>query len=188
MSAFPFLKPVDLPSPYRVHDFENQCAHSECHYTHSVGRYNENRNFYSNSEGRSVHLGIDFGAPAGTPVRAVSDCTVYYKRIFPNTGDYGPMVVTKNTIGDTTVYCLYGHLEKTSFDKLKEGQSIQRGHEFARIGAPSENGNWPPHLHFQICTSTPQPGENIPGVVHVDTLQESLKLYPDPQKYFGPLY
>lgn len=185
---YPFLKPVNLPSTYHVHDFENQCTHGGCHHTHSVGRYNENRDFYSNDEGRSIHLGIDFGAPAGTPVLSVSDCTVFYKRIFPEKGDYGPIIVTTNIVDDKTVYCLYAHLETASFNKIQEGQTILRGQEIARIGEPQENGGWPPHLHFQICTTQPSHGENIPGVVQADTLQESLALYPDPQKYFGPLY
>ena len=33
---------------------------------------------------------------------------------------------------------------------VDEGDQVEKGQQIATIGPPPENGNWPPHLHFQI--------------------------------------
>ncbi len=188
---YPFCLPISLPKQYHVHNFTDHCKNGQCgEHTFSIGRYNESRDFYTANtfQNRTIHLGIDFGAPAGTPILSVSDCTVYYCSIFNTPGDYGGLLVTENKFDSHTLYCVYGHVSHASLRKLNEGDRISKNEYLCAIGDTEENGSWPPHLHFQVSTIRPQHGENIPGVFSDKDIQHALSIYPDPQLYFGSLY
>ena len=65
--------------------------------------------------------------------------------------DYGPTVVLEHNINPKVkFYTLYGHLSKKCMKSLSIGKKIKEGVEFAEIGNYPANGNWSPHLHFQI--------------------------------------
>ena len=49
-------------------------------------------------------------------------------------------------------WTLYGHLQRTSVATLEPGDPVVAGQTIARVGPYPENGDWPPHLHFQIMT------------------------------------
>ena len=68
--------------------------------------------------------------------------------------DYGPTIVLEHKINkDIKFYTLYGHLSKECLNSLKVGQRLKKGQIFADIGNYPINGNWSPHLHFQIIFS-----------------------------------
>ena len=132
--------------------------------TVGIGRYNEVRAVYSSDifrtpgndgpEWRTVHLGADLFVQPGTPVLAPLDGCVRSVADNAGEGDYGPTVILEHRAGSggDTFYTLYGHLARASVMSLREGQAVTRGTPIAAVGAPPENGGWPPHLHFQIVT------------------------------------
>jgi murein DD-endopeptidase MepM/ murein hydrolase activator NlpD len=85
------------------------------------------------------HLGVDYGAPTGTPVRNVGDGVVEFAG-WQN--GYGNVVQVRHSNDRTT---LYGHLSRID---VKKGQRVEQG---VRIGAVGSTG-WStgPHLHFEV--------------------------------------
>ena len=64
---------------------------------------------------------------------------------------------------------------------------INSGDVIAKIGSESENGGWPPHLHFQLSLEEPETFD-LPGVVEKSEIKSALKKYPDPRIILGDLY
>lgn len=85
------------------------------------------------------HLGVDYGAPTGTPVRTVGDGQVEFAG-WQN--GFGNVVHIRHNGDRTTVYA---HLSRID---VKKGQRIEQGQ---RIGAVGATG-WAtgPHLHFEF--------------------------------------
>ncbi len=147
----------------------------------AVGRYLEERPFYSSDAfaagkgaRRSVHLGLDLFAPAGTPVYAPVDGIVH--SFANNTGrlDYGPTIILEHRVPahDPTIsfYTLYGHLSAESLAGLEPGQVFKAGSQIASLGEPPVNGDWPPHVHFQVMSELLGRRGDFPGVASVDEL------------------
>jgi murein DD-endopeptidase MepM/ murein hydrolase activator NlpD len=86
-----------------------------------------------------AHLGVDYAAPQGTPVRNVGMGVV---ESAGNKGGYGNAVVVKHNNGHSTVYA---HLSKVL---VKRGQSVSQGQSIGLVGATG----WAtgPHLHFEF--------------------------------------
>jgi murein DD-endopeptidase MepM/ murein hydrolase activator NlpD len=86
-----------------------------------------------------AHLGVDYAAPQGTPVRNVGMGVV---ESAGNKGGYGNAVVVKHNNGHSTVYA---HLSKVL---AKRGQSVSQGQSIGLVGATG----WAtgPHLHFEF--------------------------------------
>jgi murein DD-endopeptidase MepM/ murein hydrolase activator NlpD len=95
-------------------------------------------------------------------------------------GDYGPTIILSHTIADETFYTLYGHLSRESLIGKKPGTTIKQGEEFARLGAPPINGDWPPHLHLQIILDMLGKVGDYPGVAAESQRDLFLTLCPDP--------
>ena len=156
-------------------------------HVYTLGRYDEERCIYTQDlfEGqRTLHIGLDLGAPAGTPVHAFTDCTLYAFGLNPADGDYGPTLVTQQQVGDETLWALFGHLSLDSLADKHEGMPIQRGDVIGWIGREEENGGWPPHVHLQLAREAPI-GHDMPGVVAVSERESALHRYPDPQLLLG---
>jgi murein DD-endopeptidase MepM/ murein hydrolase activator NlpD len=85
------------------------------------------------------HLGVDYAAPTGTPVRVVGDGTVDFAG-WQN--GYGNVVEVRHNNQRAT---LYAHLSRID---VKKGQRLEQGD---RIGAVGSTG-WStgPHLHFEF--------------------------------------
>ena len=85
------------------------------------------------------HLGVDYGAPAGTPVRSVGDGVVEFAGV---QGGYGNVVIVRHPKDHTT---LYAHLSKISVGR---GQNVSQGQLVGLVGATG----WAtgPHLHFEF--------------------------------------
>ena len=157
-----------------------------------IGRYREARLLYSSplfapqddpdGERRTVHLGIDLFAPAGTGVRAPLDGTVHLVADKRQPLDYGPLVILRHvTDAGHVFYTLYGHLSRASLDGLAQGQTIGAGGELARLGSPEENGGWPSHLHFQLVLDLLDRGGDFPGVCRPGDEDVWCSLSPDPE-------
>lgn len=136
-----------------------------------VGGYLENRFIYRRSrhfdvqaESRNIHLGVDIWTEAGEAVFSPLDAIVHSFQNNDNFGDYGPTIILEHQLEDTIFFTLYGHLSKSSLEGLQVGKSIKKGEKIAEIGPFPENGNWPPHLHFQIMCSLEGRSGDFPGV------------------------
>ena len=86
-----------------------------------------------------AHLGVDYGAPTGTPVRSVGDGVV---DVAGWQNGYGNVVQIKHSNDRTTVYA---HLSRID---VKKGQRIEQGAVLGAVGATG----WAtgPHLHFEF--------------------------------------
>ncbi len=85
------------------------------------------------------HLGVDYGAPRGTPVRSVGDGVVTYAGV--QTG-YGKVIEVKH---DNSRSTLYAHLSRMD---AKVGQRVEQGQTIGGVGSTG----WAtgPHLHFEF--------------------------------------
>ena len=155
-----------------------------------VGRYLEHRDVYATpafagtgaaDDRRTVHLAVDLFAPAGTPVRTPLPGLVHAFADNDQPLDYGPVVIVRHETPDgMPFFSLYGHLARTSLPPLQVGMRLAAGQTFATIGAEHENGNWPPHVHFQLLTDLVGLGVDVPGVARRSELGVWRSLSPDP--------
>ncbi len=156
-------------------------------YRMGAGGYGEDRVLYKVSslfagqgEPRSVHLGVDLWLPAGTPVFAPLSGRVHSFQDNNNFLDYGPAIVLEHVLFGVRFHTLYGHLSRKSLEGLFAGKEISRGEEFASLGETGENGQWPPHLHFQVISDMLGKVGDFPGVAKPSEAKEYLALCPDP--------
>jgi len=154
-----------------------------------VGGYNEHRVIYRRSEHfsgteepREIHLGIDFWAAAGTPVFAPMDGIVHSFQDNNNFGDYGPTIILDHSSDGKPLYSLYGHLTRASLDGLFVGKVIKAGEQLGAIGPFPENGDWPPHLHFQLMTDMLGLTGDFPGVCSLSDRARFLAICPNPNE------
>jgi len=82
-------------------------------------------------------------------------------------------------------YTLYGHLSKNSLNVLSVGQKISRDDIIGYVGNNSENGNWVPHLHFQIMLSMVGNKNDFPGVAYKKEINIWKSICPDPNLLFN---
>ena len=160
----------------------------------AIGLYGEDRAVYkgdafeTTSPGarRTVHIGIDIFAPAQEPVHAPFAGTVAFIHDDAVDFGFGPTVLLEHRTDEGDVFwTLYGHLSRSSVQKLSVGQAIAKGEAFTAFGAAAENGNWSPHLHFQIVTDHLGLGGQMHGVGVRDHWQIWQAVSPDPSVVFG---
>jgi len=86
-----------------------------------------------------AHLGVDYAAPTGTPVRTVGDGVVEFAGV---QNGFGNVVFIKHRNNHTTVYA---HLSRIG---VKAGQAVVQGQYLGAVGATG----WAtgPHLHFEF--------------------------------------
>lgn len=163
------LLTVDLKSTVKFNDYVfGYLQQRNKHY--GYGGYLENRIIYQRSkhfqkgESRCMHLGMDVWCEAFHPLYAPLDGTIHSFADNNNFGDYGPTIVLAHEWKGQEVFTLYGHLTKKSLETLKVGQSIKKGEAFCEVGPYPENGDWPPHLHFQYISDMGEHFGDFPGV------------------------
>jgi len=159
----------------------------------SFGRYAEPRELYSSQdfanvdsqESRTIHMGVDLFCAAGTPVSSPLDATVEFVANNERELDYGPVVILRHG-SDTNeeFFTLYGHLGLDTLPMVAAGQRISAGEQIATVGTPPTNGNWPPHLHFQLITDLLGLGVDFPGVALKSQQDYWLELSPSPARFF----
>ncbi|UBZ09789.1 peptidoglycan DD-metalloendopeptidase family protein [Leeuwenhoekiella palythoae] len=142
------------------------------------------RSLYFNNDDpelkRNIHLGLDVWIPAGTAILAPVAGTVHSFKDNTNYGDYGPCIVLEHRFEDFHFYTLYGHLSRASLSALTEGQKISAGQTFAHLGTSEENGDYGPHLHFQIIKDMQEFKGDYPGVSTHKNLDFYKNNCPDP--------
>ena len=162
----------------------------------AVGRYDEPRLLYVTplfaggdrltDERRTIHIGLDLFAPAGTPVFAPLDGTVHAFANNANPLDYGPVIILRHATGDgTEFFTLYGHLSRESLTGLTVGQAVARGDRIATLGDAGVNGGWTPHLHLQVIVDLLGVGLDFPGVARASQRAVWRALCPDPNLLVG---
>ncbi|MCP4764659.1 MAG: peptidoglycan DD-metalloendopeptidase family protein [Gammaproteobacteria bacterium] len=151
-----------------------------------VGGYLENRSLYQHTDlfqgdsERCIHIGVDVFMPAETLLYAPLDSVVQSFANRQVSGDYGPVIILRHELAGIEFHSLYGHLSVSSLHGLSEGRQISAGEQFARIGARPGNGNWPPHLHFQLVRDMQGYRGDYPGVVRPAELEFFTQNCPDP--------
>lgn len=160
-----------------------------------AGGYLETRSWYSTDaykiegnngyEHRTTHLGVDFWQKEGTPIHALFDSEVVDFSYNGADKDYGGVIILEHKPRkNLTFYTLYGHLSKSSIANLKVGQKIKKDKKIGELGLPSENGNWTPHLHFQIMLDLLGYEKDFPGVGLPSTIDVWSSICPDPNLLF----
>ena len=145
----------------------------------AVGEYDEARRLYTSEifrhegldgpEWRTVHIGLDLFAEVGCPVRTPLPGRVHSVRNNAGPRDYGPTVIVEHRVAGAdgkpmVFYTLYGHLATEVLRDIHPGLPLAAGATVGRLGAPSVNGGWSPHVHFQVIVDLlDRPGE-FPGV------------------------
>lgn len=159
-----------------------------------VGRYGEPRLVYSadqfgeaaGGERRTIHLGVDLFAPAGTEVVAPLDGEVVLRHEIQKELDYGTLLILRHTTpADEEFFTLYGHLDWGSTEHLDVGDQVKRGERVARLGDSEVNGGWSPHLHFQILLDRLELENDFPGVAKPSESETWLQLCPNPNLILG---
>lgn len=87
------------------------------------------------------HLGVDYAAPAGTPVRAVSDGRITYAGW---EGGFGNYVKIQH---NGTFISTYGHLQRFA-DGIRTGMAVRQGQLLGYVGATGLATG--PHLDFRL--------------------------------------
>jgi murein DD-endopeptidase MepM/ murein hydrolase activator NlpD len=155
---------------------------------YAIGGYDENRSMYRMSdvfgtaaeEPRTLHLGVDLWLPASTPVFTVVGGTIHSVQDNRAFGDYGPTVIVEHAFEGQKFFTLYGHLARATLPYVKAGQVLETGEALGWLGAPAENGGWPPHLHFQIIRDLDGRVGDYPGVCRASERVRWLERCPDP--------
>jgi murein DD-endopeptidase MepM/ murein hydrolase activator NlpD len=112
-------------------------------YTHISSRYSRGR-LHPILKVRRPHLGVDYAAPAGTPVWAVGDGTVIYKGW---SGGFGRLVKLRHNNGYVSYY---GHLQRYA-QALKVGDKVRQKQVLGYVGSTGLATG--PHLDFRLKSS-----------------------------------
>lgn len=156
---------------------------------YGYGGYLENRTIYQRSthfqqgESRCMHLGVDVWCEAFHPLYAPLDSKIHSFAHNNNFGDYGPTIILEHELNGQKFYTLYGHLSLKSLKNIKEGNLIKKGQKFSELGPYPENGDWPPHLHFQLITDMKNKIGDFPGVCAPSELEYYKNLCPNPNGF-----
>ncbi len=153
--------------------------------TFGIGGYKEHRNLYKKSAAfmgsnpRTIHLGVDIWGAVGTPVFAPIGGMVHSYAFNQTDGNYGVTIILQHNLDTTAFYTLYGHLSLKDLEHLRVGKFITRGEVIGHFGPLTENGNWPPHLHFQIIEDIGNSEGDYSGVCAITDVAKYIKNCPD---------
>lgn len=162
---------------------------------YGIGGYNEYRELYKRStvfdseqlgeEPRRLHLGIDIWGKPYTAVMSPLNAVVHSFAFNNDFGDYGATLILTHNIGGLSFHTLYGHLSLNSIKNLREGENVKKGDVIGEFGIQMENGQWPPHLHFQIIQDLAVPVPiarkgDYPGVCKMSESETYLANCPNP--------
>jgi len=153
---------------------------------YGLGLYGENRTVYATPQfadaasprRRTVHLGIDVFAPAGTPVLAPLPGRVRHLTYNADPLDYGHTLILEHDLDGMRFFTLYGHLAGT-LPALHPTGTVAAGQTIAHLGDWPENGGWAPHVHFQIITDLLSTAGNFYGVGHAGLMDVWSDISPD---------
>ena len=106
-----------------------------------IDGYEQITAFFGDRRGRKRHLGIDFKAPVGTPVRSPFDGVVVRKNW--NWRNNGNCIEIK--VDGEEMYAIFLHLDKL---KVGAGDRVKKGDVIAASG--NTGRTTAPHLHYQL--------------------------------------
>ena len=160
---------------------------------YGIGGYLEKRAIYRRSENflteaedyRNIHLGIDIWTSAGALIYAPFAGKVHSFQDNQGFGNYGPTIILEHQLDGKTLYSLYGHLAMKDLQGLEIGKEIQAGELLCHVGPYPENGDWPPHLHFQLMYDLHGNWGDYPGVAAEKDLEFYRENCPDPKWILG---
>jgi very-short-patch-repair endonuclease len=135
--------------------------------------------------GRSLHLGIDIWGKPYTKVMAPLNGIVHSFAFNNAFGDYGATIILTHNLDGESFHTLYGHLSLNSIKNIQEGDLVKMGDVIAEFGIPFENGQWPPHLHFQIIKDMQGMKGDYPGVCAFSEREMYLANCPDADLILG---
>lgn len=95
--------------------------------------------FHPISKTQKAHLGVDYAAPTGTPVRAIGDGVVSFAGW---QGGYGNVIEIQHKARQST---LYAHLSRID---VRKGEKVSQGDAVGAVG--STGASTGPHLHFEF--------------------------------------
>ncbi|HEY1385127.1 MAG TPA: aminotransferase class III-fold pyridoxal phosphate-dependent enzyme [Dongiaceae bacterium] len=159
-----------------------------------IGPWGEERPVYSSDAFRSVfapgqrrtlHLGLDLFAPAGSNVRTPLDGVVVDLFETDAPLDYGHAVLLRHEVEGRRFYSLWGHLSAQTVRDRKAGEQLRAGEAIGQLGDARENGNWQPHVHVQLITYEPEHAGDIIGAGEAGHLDVWRELFPDPADFVG---
>lgn len=155
----------------------------------AFGGYLEKRNIYKRSNyfktnqshlERNIHLGLDLWISEGSMIFVPLDGKVHSFANNTNFGDYGPTIILQHNIEGFQFYTLYGHLSLESIEKITVGQLFKAGNLLATLGNAQVNGDYAPHLHFQIIIDIENYQGDYPGVCSQSDVMYFQANCPDP--------
>lgn len=154
----------------------------------AFGGYIETRNLYKRStvfkneisDERNIHIGLDLWINEQAEIYAAFDGTIHSFQNNTALGDYGPTLILEHEIDGFTFHTLYGHLSLESLSDKKIGDKIEKGEQIATLGLPPTNGDYAPHLHFQIIIDIENKTGDYPGVCSEKTLDYYANNCPNP--------
>jgi murein DD-endopeptidase MepM/ murein hydrolase activator NlpD len=152
---------------------------------YGIGGYAEDRVLYKRSthfdgkQNRTIHLGVDIWGAANTNIYVPIGGMVHSFAFNNHFGDYGATIILQHQLDTIVFYTLYGHVSVKDLVPLQVGKYISRGEVLAHFGEPSENGDWPPHLHFQIIEDMHLKQGDYPGVCTIAEKEFYLSNCPD---------
>jgi len=190
------LNKINVNHPKEMEEFINEFTKMN-NAKVAIGGYLEIRNLYKRSKyfneqanpsnERNIHLGVDIWAKEGTKILAALDGEIHSFKNNTNHGDYGPCIVLKHQLEESVFYTLYGHLSLDSIKDVKIEQSVKQGDEIAQLGDSSINGDYAPHLHFQIIKDMQNNFGDYPGVCSLNQLSFFKENCPNPMELLGIL-
>jgi murein DD-endopeptidase MepM/ murein hydrolase activator NlpD len=89
-----------------------------------------------------MHLGIDFPAPAGTPVLATATGRAQRVYALGDSSSYGNHIVLQH---DEVYETLYAHLSRIA---VEAGQIVEEGDTIGYVGSTGRSTN--DHLHYEV--------------------------------------
>lgn len=141
-------------------------------------------NLANSTEKRNIHLGVDFWLPEQTPVTSFLNgkivCAVHQK----DYKGYGGFVILEHQMDDVVFYTLYGHLSKKSVEQLATKTRLKKGEQIGVLGNYEENGEWVPHLHFQVMLDLLSYTNDFPGVALESEIEFWKTICPNPNLLF----
>lgn len=137
-------------------------------------------NYFSTKNQRNIHLGIDFWCQENTNVLSVLDGKIHSFKNNKNYGDYGPTIIIEHIIKGNKFYSLYGHLSESSINNINVGDIVKQGQTIAQLGDSTVNGDYAPHLHFQLIIDIEDYFGDYPGVSSNENIEFYKKNCPNP--------
>ncbi len=95
--------------------------------------------FHPITGGRKAHMGVDYAAPTGTPVRTIGEGLVEFAG---EQRGYGNVIYIKHRNNQMTVYA---HLSSIG---VRKGQRVEQGQRIGAVG--STGASTGPHLHLEF--------------------------------------